>query len=147
MLDAVTEARARAISRAPPLTALRPRPSWAPRSAGLLAITEAYPDLKADANFRQLATELSDTEQRLAFARDFASHRVATYHQQLDTFPSVLLARAFSFERAEFFAVADAAARRVPEVDLGEAQPVDLEEAQPVDLGDARPDDLGGPAS
>jgi LemA protein len=117
-LEAVTEARSRALSATDPVAREAAEDELGAAIGRLLAISEAYPDLRADAAFAELQTELTDTEARLAFARDFANHRVATYHQRLETFPSVLVARAFGFERRRLFAVDTADVRRTPDVDL-----------------------------
>ncbi|MEX0952206.1 MAG: LemA family protein [Nitriliruptoraceae bacterium] len=84
----------------------------------LIVITESYPDLRADERFAHLSDELRDTEDRLAFARDFASHRVATYRKLTETFPGNLLARAFGFPREQLFALDDPRAAAVPGIDL-----------------------------
>lgn len=122
-LTAVVTARSRALTTSTFTERAAAERDLGDALAGLLAVTEAYPELRADTRFRALASELTNTEHRLAFARDFASHRVATYHRLVDTFPSLLVARAFAFEHATSFAVGDAAARRVPDVELGGAHP------------------------
>ena len=63
----------------------------------LLAVAEAYPDLKANQNMMQLTEELSSTENRVAFARQAYNDAVMAYNNQRETFPSVLLANAFGF--------------------------------------------------
>jgi LemA protein len=117
-LTAVTEARAAALTRRDPAAREAAEDELGAAIGRLLAISEAYPDLRADANFRELQDELVATEQRLAFARDFANHRVATYHERLETFPSVVVASLFRFERRRLFAVDRPQARDVPDVDL-----------------------------
>jgi LemA protein len=92
-LTAVTEARTAALSRRDPAAREAAEDELGAAIGRLLAISEDYPDLRADANFRELQSELAATEDRLAFARDFANHRVARYHELLGTFPSVLVAR------------------------------------------------------
>lgn len=82
----------------------------------LLALGEGYPELRADGRFAHLASELRDTEDRIAFARDFANHRVARYQSLIETFPLNLLARPFRFLREGYFAIEDPAARRAPSV-------------------------------
>ena len=114
-LEAVTEARTRALSAADPTVREAAEDELGAAIGRLLAISEAYPALRADDGFRDLQAELTDTEARLAFARDFANARVATYHERLETFPSVLVARAFGFERRRLFAVEADEARRVPD--------------------------------
>jgi LemA protein len=117
-LESVTAARSRALTTRDPVEREAAEDELGAAIGRLLAVAEDYPDLRADAGFRDLQTELAATEQRLAFARDFASHRVATYHQRLETFPSVLVARAFGFERRRLFAVEGPEARRVPDVEV-----------------------------
>ncbi len=117
-LDAVTEARTRALSATDPTVREAAEDELGAAVGRLIAIGEEYPDLKADANFRELQDELAATEDRLAFARDFANSRVAHYHELLETFPSVLVARPFGFERRRLFAVDSADARRAATVDL-----------------------------
>jgi LemA protein len=117
-LTAVTEARTAALTRRDPAAREAAEDELGAAIGRLLAISEAYPDLRADANFRELQDELVATEQRLAFARDFANHRVATYHELLETFPSVVVASLFRFERRRLFAVDRPGARGVPDVDL-----------------------------
>ena len=79
------------------------------------ALSEAYPDLKANAGYINLQEELSDTEGRVAYARQFYNDAVTAYNNKLDTFPSVFFARILKFGRREYFE-ADAAARQAPTV-------------------------------
>lgn len=69
----------------------------------LFALSEAYPDLKANQNFLALQEELTSTESRVAYARQFYNDSVLGYHNKLDTFPSVLIAKLGNFARREFF--------------------------------------------
>jgi LemA protein len=86
----------------------------------LLAVAEAYPELKANANFLALQQELANTEDRLQTARRFYNAKVLELNQRVRQFPSNLVARAFGFEEAEYFEV-DAATREAgpPKVDFG----------------------------
>jgi LemA protein len=122
-LEAVTEARSRALTRRDPAAREAAEDELGAAVGRLLALSETYPDLRADAGFRDLAAELADTETRLAFARDFANHRVATYHQRIETFPGVLVAKAFRFEHRRLFAVDSDAARRVPDARIDGGAP------------------------
>lgn len=114
----MTDARKAALTRREPSAREAAEDELGAAIGRLLAISEAYPDLRADVNFRELQDELVATEQRLAFARDFTNHRVATYHELLETFPSVLVASLFRFERRQLFAVDRREARGAPDVDL-----------------------------
>ncbi len=83
----------------------------------LFALSEAYPDLKANQNFLALQEELTSTESRVAYARQFYNDSVMGYHNKLDTFPTLLIARLGNFERREFFE-AEEDARTAPTVEF-----------------------------
>ena len=84
----------------------------------LIALAEDYPDLKADDNFRQLQTELTDVEDHLQYARRFYNGAVRIFNTRIESFPHLLVARPFGFEQAEFFAVEDDDERIAPTVKL-----------------------------
>ncbi len=69
----------------------------------LLAVSENYPDLKANANFLDLQRELADTENKIQAARRFYNGNVLEYNTKIDTFPSSLIAGIFGFKKEEFF--------------------------------------------
>jgi LemA protein len=71
----------------------------------LFALSEAYPDLKANQNFQQLQNELSDLENKIAAARRFFNNAVQEYNTGIQQFPAVLLAGALGFTPKEFFDV------------------------------------------
>jgi LemA protein len=75
---------------------------------GVLALAEAYPDLKASANFVRLQDELADIENKLAAARRFFNNAVGDYNGTVQSFPAVLVARAMGFATREFFDVGEA---------------------------------------
>lgn len=81
----------------------------------LFALSEGYPDLKANAGFVSLQEELSNTESRIAYARQFYGDAVSTFNTAIQKFPNVLLAGIFGFSEREFFEAEDAA-RVVPGV-------------------------------
>lgn len=83
----------------------------------IFALAEAYPDLKADANFRQLQSEITATEDRIAYARQFYNDSVTRYHNKIDTFPGVVVSKIGSFPHRELFE-ADEAERAVPKVEF-----------------------------
>ena len=76
----------------------------------LFAVAEAYPDLKANTNFLELQRELSDTEDKIAYARQFYNSNVGNYNEKIAVFPNVLLAGMFGFHIEEFYE-AEAASR------------------------------------
>ena len=73
----------------------------------LFALSEAYPDLKAAANFQQLQSELSDIENKLAAARRFFNNAVQEYNTGIQQFPAALFASTFGFAPREFFDVGE----------------------------------------
>ncbi len=83
----------------------------------LFALGEAYPDLKANTNFLALQEELSATEGRVAYARQFYNDSVLEYNNKLQQFPTMYYAKALKFERREYFE-ADEAARTAPSVEF-----------------------------
>ena len=86
---------------------------------GLLAVAEAYPELKADEHFRQLQLQLAETEDRIAAARRFYNANVRAYNTRIDAFPSSVIAGVFSFEKSEYFEAEESAVRAPVAVDLG----------------------------
>ena len=85
----------------------------------LLAIVESYPDLKADANFRQLQDELAGTENRIAVARKDYNSSVKEINAAVRRFPTLLIARLFGFDSRAYFE-ADEGAHTVPEVEFND---------------------------
>ena len=84
----------------------------------LLAVAEDYPDLKASENFRDLQTELSDTEDKIEMARRFYNGAVRELNTMVESFPASMVAGAFGFRQAEYFEI-ETAQRALPEVDFG----------------------------
>ena len=83
----------------------------------LFALGEAYPDLKANQNFLALQEELTATEGRVAYARQFYNDSVLTYDNKLESFPTVIIAKTFNFEPKEYFEAEDQA-RVAPTVEF-----------------------------
>ena len=88
----------------------------------LFAVAEAYPELQAAENFRELQRELSDIEEKIAFARQFYNTNVLDYNNRLQTVPTVFIANMFGFTREEFFE-ADEEGRAEVRVDFSAAAP------------------------
>jgi LemA protein len=84
----------------------------------LFAIAEAYPDLKADQNFRQLSATLVAVENDIQYSRRYYNGSVRDLNNLIQTFPSLLVARGFKFVPAEFFELETTAERNAPEVKL-----------------------------
>jgi LemA protein len=81
----------------------------------LFALSEAYPDLKANQNFLNLQEELTSTEDRISYARQFYNDSVQTFNTSIQTFPRNLLAGMFNFQVRQFFQ-AEEGAQEVPRV-------------------------------
>ena len=81
----------------------------------LFAVAENYPELKANQNFLDLQNELSDIEEKIAYARQFYNRNVSEYNTRIQTVPNVIVANMFGFQPFEFFE-AEEEAREVPEV-------------------------------
>lgn len=74
----------------------------------LFALSEAYPDLKANQNFLNLQNDLKDTEEKISYARQFYSDAVLKYNNNIQVFPSNLVAGIFGFKAEKFFEAAEA---------------------------------------
>ena len=82
----------------------------------LMAVAEAYPDLKANQNMMQLSEELTSTENKVAFARQAYNDAVMTYNNYRETFPSNIAANMFGFQAAQSLEIAKPEAREAPKV-------------------------------
>ena len=107
-LEAVIQARNQAIAAKGPAQAAQAEGMLTKALGGLFALAEAYPDLKANTNFQQLQTELSDIENKLAAARRFFNNAVQEYNTAIEQLPAALFAGALGFRHREFFDVGDA---------------------------------------
>jgi LemA protein len=114
----VTEARARAQQAQTPAETAQAEGILGAALGRLFAVAEAYPELQADENFRQLQTELAETENRVAVSRQVYNDAVLTYNNSVQTFPGVVLAGPFGFSIREFFEVEEEAQRGAPVVDF-----------------------------
>jgi LemA protein len=83
----------------------------------LFALSEAYPDLKANQNFLALQEELTATEGRVAYARQFYNDSVLNYNNKIESVPTVFVAKMLGYQQREYFQ-ADEAARTAPSVDF-----------------------------
>ena len=81
----------------------------------LFAVAENYPDLKANQNFMQLQEELTSTENKISFARQFYNDAVMAYNNKKEMFPTNIIAGVFNFENRDFFEIAEAE-KAVPKV-------------------------------
>jgi LemA protein len=114
--EEVTAARAKAISVSAPKELAEAENGLTQALGKLLAITENYPQLKADANFRQLQDELAHTENMVAGARGNYNASVRAFDELRQVFPSSLIASSFGFTAREYFEVETVEVRRAPDV-------------------------------
>ena len=84
----------------------------------IMAVSESYPELKANENFMQLSQELSNTENKISFSRQFYNDTVTMYNTKLQVFPSNIIAGMFNFTARPLFAVEEEARKNV-KVDFG----------------------------
>ena len=82
----------------------------------LMALVEAYPELKADQSFLQLQSELTEVENHIQYARRFYNGSVRNLNTRIDSFPDLLLARVFKFIPKPFFELEDTAEKNSPEI-------------------------------
>ncbi len=82
----------------------------------LMVVVEAYPDLKANQNYLALQEELTSTENRIGFARQFYNDSVMKFNNKTQIFPTNIVANMFNFKAAEFFELKEEAAREAPKV-------------------------------
>jgi LemA protein len=102
-LDAVIKARNSAMAAQGPAQAAAAETVLSGALRQLFALSEAYPDLKANANFQQLQRDLSDLENKIAAARRFFNSAVQEYNTGIQNFPAVLVAGSLGFTHKEFF--------------------------------------------
>lgn len=115
VINSVTEARARMMGAGTIDEKIAADNELSSALSRLLAISEAYPELKANENFLSLQDELAGTENRIAVSRKDYNDAVMTYNRKLRSFPTNMLAGIFGFEKYNAF-TADAGASQVPGV-------------------------------
>jgi len=119
----VTQARAAAQQAQTPAESAQAEGLLGQALGRLFAVAEAYPELQADENFRQLQSELSETENRIAVSRQVYNDTVLTFNNAIQTVPGVFFAGFFGFEKREFFDVEDDAQREPPQVSFTPGTP------------------------
>jgi LemA protein len=117
-LTQVMEARSRAVSATGPADAARKEGELSQALGRLFAVAENYPTLKANENVKMLQEELTSTENKVGFARQFYNDISTKFNTSQQTFPTNMLASMLGFQPAELFELTDAAERQVPAVDL-----------------------------
>ena len=104
LFEKVTEQRAKLVSAKSVEDKAKVNNQLTETFKSIFAVAESYPDLKASQNFLELQQEVSDTENKIAYARQFYNSNVLDYNTKLKIFPNVLIANLFKFKDAEFFA-------------------------------------------
>jgi LemA protein len=113
--EAVTNARTRAQAAQGPAEQGAAEGLLSQALGRLFAVAEAYPELQADENFRQLQDELAQTENRIAVSRQVYNDTVLTYNTAIQTVPGLVIAGPFGFAKRDFFEVEEGA-REAPRV-------------------------------
>ena len=117
-LTQVMEARARAAAATGPTDAARREGELTQALGRLFALAENYPTLRANENVKMLQEELTSTENKVGFARQFYNDIATNYNISQQTFPANMMASSFGFSRAELFELQSETERQVPAVDL-----------------------------
>ncbi len=84
--------------------------------SNFFVVVEQYPDLKANTNFLQIQEELTSTENKIGFARQFFNDETMKFNTNIEQFPNNIVAGMFNFKQGEFFQVEEAAQREAPKV-------------------------------
>jgi LemA protein len=118
-LTAVMDARAKALSASGPADAAQKEGQLTQALGRLIAVAENYPTLRSNENVRTLMEELTATENKVGFARQFYNDIATKYNTAQQVFPTNLFAATLGFKTAELFEITEAADREAPTVDLG----------------------------
>jgi len=121
VLKAVTDARTTAMSASGPAAAGSAESVLGQALGRLLAVAEAYPQLRATENFQQLQSELSNTEDQIAASRRIYNGNVQSYNTKIQVFPNSLIAGAGHFTPREFFVITEDTEREPVTVDFSSA--------------------------
>jgi LemA protein len=115
-LERVIQARSRAVNAQGPAAVGAAEGELSQALGRLMVLSEQYPNLKANQNFGALQEELTSTENKVGFARQYYNDSVMHYNTGLESFPTNIIGGSFGFEKEEFFELADTAQREVPKV-------------------------------
>ncbi len=115
-LESVTKARQMAVDASTIKDKVAAENMLTSTLRSLMAVAENYPNLKADQTMLRLQEELTTTENKISFSRQFYNDEVGRYNTSIQTFPNSVIAGNFGFKASEFFQLEDAAERKAPEV-------------------------------
>lgn len=113
IFENVTKARSSLLSARTPQAADKANNMLSDALKSIFAVAENYPQLKANENFKEFQRQLEDTEDKVAYARQFYNTNVLDYNTKIQVFPNVLLASMFGFTKEEFFGAAEAEKKEV----------------------------------
>ena len=116
-LAKVTQLRQQVAQATSPAEAMAASDALSRQVTGIFAVAENYPDLKANTNFMQLQEELTNTENKISYARQLYNSVTSNYNVKLETFPTNVIAGMFGFRQAEFLQVPEEE-KAVPKVDF-----------------------------
>jgi len=114
--EAITKARSQAMKANSVSEANQAEGSLSEALSKFMLVVENYPDLKANQNFLAVQEELTSTENKIAFARQSYNDQVLFFNNNIEVFPSNVIAGMFSFKKSDFFEVESAAERKAPKV-------------------------------
>lgn len=116
-LNAVIDARNKAVSATTTKEEMEANGELTNALGRLFALTESYPDLKANTNFLDLQSQLKDSEDKITYARQFYNDSVLSYRNKIEMFPSNIIASMFGFKKADaVFFETDEKSKEVPQV-------------------------------
>ncbi len=117
-LEKVTQLRTQVANAKTPNEAIAASDALTRQVAGVFAVAENYPDLKANTNYTQLQEELTNTENKISYSRQLYNSTTANYNARMQTFPSNVIAGMFHFKASEFLET-PTEEKAVPKVDFG----------------------------
>lgn len=115
-LESITQARSHAVEASGVADRAKAEGELNNALSRFMLVVENYPDLKASQNFLSLQEELSSTENKVGFARQFYNDQVQTFNIKIESVPSNIIAGMFNFKQAEFFEIETPAEREAPKV-------------------------------
>ncbi len=117
-LEKVTQLRSQVASANSPTDKMEASDALGKQLSTIMLTAEAYPDLKASANYSKLQEELTNTENKIAYSRQLFNSTTASYNAKLQTFPTNLFAKFFGFQPSFFLTIPEEE-KGVPKVDFG----------------------------